>query len=172
MSRPRSAPSTLLALSLLLAAAPLQSTTTTGSSRSTTFTVQTTVVASCSVTANPMNFGSTVPTPIATDVDASTTISATCSVNTPYYVALDAGAGQGATTRLRRMSGQGGTVDYTMYTDAGRSIVWGDDSNGTSKRSATGTGRPQTLTVYGRIPAGQSPAAGAYTDVVTVTVFF
>jgi spore coat protein U-like protein len=164
-------PSTLLGLSLLLAAAPLQSTTT-GGSRSTTFTVQTTVVASCSVAANALNFGSTVPTPITADVDATTTISATCSINTPYYVALDAGTGPGATHRLRRMSGAGGTVDYAMYTDAGRTTLWGDGANGTSKRAATGTGRPQTLTVYGRIPAGQSPAAGAYTDVVTVTVLF
>jgi spore coat protein U-like protein len=171
MPRSLRAPSALLGLSLLLAAAPLHSTTT-GASRSTTFTVQTTVVASCSVTASPLNFGSTVPTPITDDVDANTTISATCSINTPYYVALDAGTGPGATPRLRRMSGQGGTVDYAMYTDPGRSTLWGDGSGGTSKRSATGSGRPQTLTVYGRIPAGQSPAAGAYTDVVTVTVFF
>jgi len=172
MSRSIHAPTALFGLSLLLGASPLHTTTPTGGSRSTPFTVQTTVVASCSVTASPLNFGSTVGTPITADVDASTTVSATCSINTPYYVALDAGTGPGATPRLRRMSGPGGTVDYAMYTDPGRSTVWGDGTGGTVKRAATGTGRPQTLTVYGRIPAGQSPAAGAYADVVTVTVLF
>lgn len=157
---------------LLLAAWPLTAMADGPNSRSTTFTVRTTVVASCSVSADGLNFGTTVPTPITNPVDATTTISALCSVNTPYSVALDAGTGQGATTRLRRMSGNGGAVDYGIFTDAGRTTPWGDGANGTVRRDAIGTGLPQSLTVYGRIPGGQSPAAGTYTDQVTVTVLF
>lgn len=160
------------ALLMLLAAWPLISIATGGNSRSTTFVVRTTVVASCSVSADALNFGSTVQTPITSAVDATSTVTATCSVNTPYYVALDAGTGQGATTRLRRMSGNVGSVDYGIFVDAGRTTPWGDGANGTVKRAATGTGQAQSLTVYGRIPSGQSPQAGTYTDQVTVTVLF
>jgi spore coat protein U-like protein len=157
---------------LLLAALPLNSSADGGNSRSTTFTVRTTVVASCSVSADALNFGTTVPTPITNPVDATTTISAICSINTPYFVALDAGTGQGATTRVRRMSGTGGSIEYGIFTDAGRTSPWGDGANGTVRRESTGTGQPQSLTVYGRIPGGQSPAAGTYTDQITVTVLF
>jgi len=159
-------------LLLLLAAWPLISIAAGGNSRSTTFVVRTTVVASCSVSADALNFGSTVPTPITSPVDATSTVLATCSVNTPYWIALDAGTGQGASTRLRRMSGSGGTLDYGLFTDAGRTSPWGDGANGTVKRAATGTGQAQSLTVYGRIPSGQSPPAGTYTDQVTVTILF
>ncbi|MFI5309274.1 MAG: spore coat protein U domain-containing protein [Polyangiales bacterium] len=34
----------------------------------------------------------------------------------------------------------------------------------------TGNGAAQALTVYGRIPAGQGVASGAYTDSVLATV--
>ena len=157
---------------LLLAALPLVSTAAGGNSRSTTFVVRTTVVASCSVSADALNFGSTVPTPITSPVDATSTVSATCSANTPYWIALDAGTGPGASTRLRRLTGSAGAVDYGIFTDAGRTIPWGDGANGTVKRAATGTGQAQSLTVYGRIPSGQSPQAGTYTDQVTVTILF
>ncbi|WP_409528142.1 spore coat protein U domain-containing protein [Rhizobium sp.] len=38
--------------------------------------------------------------------------------------------------------------------------------------TGTGTGSPQTLTVYGRVPAQNTPAPGTYSDTVVVTVSY
>ena len=158
----------LLATAALMAgAAPLMAATTT-----TTFTVTGTVVATCTVTAGALNFGATIPTPVNTNVDATSTITATCSNAVPFSVGLSTGNGPGATFAPRRMSSGTNQVNYTMYTDAGRTTVWGDGTGGSALNSLTGTGAAQPITVFGRIPAGQTPAVGTYNDLITVTVTF
>lgn len=144
------------------AAASAQSTGTT------TLTVSSTLSASCSVAAGVLSFGTNVPTPMTAAIDATTTITATCSSGRPYTIALNQGGGSGATEALRRMSGSGGTVDYAIFQDASRTTVWG---TGTSAVAMTGTGLPQALPVYGRMPM-QNAAPGTYADAVTVTVTF
>jgi spore coat protein U-like protein len=146
----------------LAASASAQSTGTT------TLTVSSTLSASCSVAAGALSFGTDVPTPMAAAIDAATTITATCSTGRPYTIALNQGAGAGATEAVRRMSGSGGTVEYSIYQDSGRTTVWG---TGTAALSRTGTGLPQDLPVYGRMPI-QNAAPGTYADSVTVTVTF
>ena len=37
---------------------------------------------------------------------------------------------------------------------------------------ATGSGVSQSFTVYGRVPAQSTPAAGSYTDTIKVTVTY
>lgn len=138
------------------------------STGTTTLTVSSTLSASCSVAAGVLSFGTNVPTPMTAAIDATTTITATCSNGRPYTVGLNQGGGTGATEVLRRMSGSGGTVDYAIYQDAGRTAVWG---TGTSAVSLTGNGLPQALPVYGRMPM-QNAAPGTYADSVTVTVTF
>jgi spore coat protein U-like protein len=109
---------------------------------------------------------------VINDIDASSTISATCSNNVLYTIELDAGKGANATVASRKMSSNGNLVSYTMYTDAARTIIWGDGSAGTSVNSVRGTGSSQTIQVFGRIPKGQSPAIGAYTDTITLKLTF
>ena len=70
------------------------------------------------------------------------------------------------------MSSGPNTVGYTMYTDAGRTTIWGDGSSGNSVNSLTGTGSAQAIPVYGRIPMGQTPAMGIYNDTILVTLTF
>jgi spore coat protein U-like protein len=64
-----------------------------------------------------------------------------------------------------------GRLGYDLYTNAGRSTVWGctttNDVDVTSTSSAA-----NVMTVYGRIPAGQDVATGSYSDTVVVTVTF
>ncbi len=156
----------LVALASIAGSAPVLAGTTT-----TTFSVSATVVSTCSVSATALAFGS-IPTPINVNVDGTSTITATCSANTPYTVALSTGVGTGATFASRKMSSGANTLSYTAYTDANRTTVWGDGTGSSSLSNQTGSGAAQTITVYGRVPAGQSPAIGSYTDTVTVTVTF
>jgi spore coat protein U-like protein len=132
----------------------------------TTFSVTATVTATCSVSASTLAFGNYA----GNQTDGATTITVTCTNTTPYEVGLN----DGVNTPTRRMKDAGSNyLTYDLYTDSGRSTRWGEigDVGGTSVHG-TGDGTPQTLDVYGRIPANQNPPAGNYTDTVTVTLSY
>lgn len=136
--------------------------------------VTATVLSACAVTGATLPFGNLDPVTTSGAVNASATLSVHCTNTTAYAVALDAGlnAGGAANFSARRLSNGSSTLDYQLYRDAARSIVWGDGSAATSTVQGTGNGSAQTLTVYGRIPALGSAAPGAYTDTVTIVVTF
>jgi spore coat protein U-like protein len=95
-----------------------------------------------------------------------------CSAPTQRYnIGLDAGTGSGATVATRKLTSGSNTINYMLYCDSGRSIVWGN-TVGTNTVSGTGSGDPQSYTVYGRVPAQTTPAAGTYNDTITVTVTY
>jgi spore coat protein U-like protein len=139
--------------------------TTTG-----TFGVQVTVTASCVInSATVLNFGSQGI--FAANVDQTSTVTVQCTNSTPYNVGLSAGAGSGATAAVRKLTSGGATLNYSLYSDVGRTTVWGE-TVGTDTVAATGNGASQSYTVYGRIPPQTTPAAGTYTDTITVTVTY
>ncbi|MBB72431.1 MAG: spore coat protein [Legionellales bacterium] len=137
----------------------------------TTFTVNATVSDSCSVSANNLSFGSYEPTGI-TNLDETTTISVTCTLGTVYNTGLDAGTGSGATVTTRKMTSGSDLLNYSLYSNVTHTTVWGD-TVGVNTMPGVGTGSAQNLTVYGRIPSGQSSVpAGSYSDTITVTVTY
>jgi spore coat protein U-like protein len=155
----------LTAACLLQAVSPSFAATSTA-----TFTVQVTIVATCTInSAATLNFGSQGV--FTANVDQTSTVQVQCTNTTPYNVGLDAGLGTGATVAVRKMTSGGATVNYTLYSDSGRTTVWGT-TIGTNTVAATGNGAAQSYTVYGRIPAQTTPAPGTYTDTVTVTVTY
>lgn len=158
---------TLAAVSILVA-----SLSATAGTATATFAVSSTIVSTCTVTAAALNFGATIPTPVNSNVDVASTVTATCSNTAPYTIAMSAGNGTGATFATRKMSSGVNTVDYSLYTDSGRTTVWGDGTSGSSVSNQTGTGSAQAVNVYGRITSGQTPAVGAYSDTITATVTF
>lgn len=136
-----------------------------------TMSVSATVVTGCStLTVGSLSFGP-YASGSATPLDATAEISVTCSGVT---WTLDADLGQNfllvAGVALRRMSDGGGQfLDYNLYTASDFASVWGSAAPGGGPISAGGT---LTHTVYGRVGASQSPAAGTYNDVVNVTLTF
>ena len=151
---------------LLGLSSPALAATATGS-----FTVQITIQASC-VLVSTATLTFTAVGVIAANDDASTTLSVQCTNTTPYNIGLNAGTGTGATVASRKMTGTGGAlVYYTLYSDNNRTTVWGQ-TIGTDTVSASGSGAAQSYTVYGRVPVQTTPAPGAYTDTITVTVTY
>ena len=137
------------------------------------FTVSVTVLASCSIAANNLSFGSV--SVLSANVDASANLSVTCTTTTPYTVAIGPGSGMGATTVNRAMSGAGGAVAYRLYQDAARSVNWGSTAPPAANAdtvSGVGTGAQQTLTVYGRVPPQTTPQQGGYSDTVVLTLTY
>lgn len=133
------------------------------------FEVTATVLASCEVTASDLAFGSYDPV-AASNLDADTSLSVTCTNGTPYYVGLSLGDGSGASMAQRRMTKSGGaqTLNYVLYQDTQRSVLWG--ATGADRLAGTGDGTPDTVHVYGRVPMQQAAPTGSYSDTIVVTV--
>jgi len=121
---------------------------------------------SCSVTAGTLGFGTYNA---ANPTLASAAVAVNCSTGAAWQVSL--GPGQNAAAGTRRMTGPAGAaLAYTLHRDPARTLPWGDGTALGTRVTGTGTGSAQSLTVYGRIPAAQTSAAGSYSDSVVVTV--
>lgn len=138
---------------------------------STNFTVQITIAGACQINAAAnMDFGSHGV--LSNNTDATSIITVQCTNTTSFNVGLSAGNGASATVANRLMTGTGGaTVGYSLYRNAARDELWGD-TTGTNTFAGTGTGAPQQLTVYGRVPPQNTPAPGGYTDTITATITY
>ena len=144
--------------------------TTYAASTTSTFAVQVAITATCTInSASTLNFGTQGV--LGANVDQTSTLQVTCTNTTPYNIGLDAGTGSGATVATRKLTSGGATVNYTLYSDTGRTTVWGT-TIATDTVAGTGNGAAQSYTVYGRIPTQTTPAPGNYADTITVTVTY
>ncbi|NMN03847.1 MULTISPECIES: spore coat U domain-containing protein [unclassified Novosphingobium] len=132
--------------------------------------VSATVSSSCSITSTTaLAFGTATASSLP--LDGQGAISFTCTNTTPWMVYGD--VGQNASGSQRRMINSGQYLAYNIYADSGRTAVFpvALSSLGAGNTGGTGTGLSQTVTVYGRIPAGTAlPAPGTYTDTIVLTL--
>ena len=134
-------------------------------SNSTNFDVSIQVNATCAISASNMTFSS-ITTGTTSNNDATSTLTVNCSNGTPYTISLGNGNNYSAG---RRMASGASYINYYLYSDSSRSTQW----NTTATRSGTGTGSDQSLTVYGRVPSGQSVTnTGAYADTIVATITY
>ncbi len=139
--------------------------------------ISATVEATCTISAaNGIAFG--LYDPIIANktraLDNTGSVTTTCSTGSSVTVALSQGnsatANSTADLPARQMISSGNYLPYSLYSDAARTIVWGDGTN--SIVSDTGDGTARTLTVYGRIAPAVNAPAGTYADTVVATVTF
>ena len=156
---------TTLALSMAWASAADASTV------QTTMSVTTTVQSSCLVSAAPLSFGNYDPVS-ATANNATSSITVTCTTGTNFTVGLNAGTASGASVTTRQMSNASQHLNYSLFSDSGRTSNWGNTAGVDTPAAITATASPSVLTVYGRIAAQQNVPAGAYSDTVTITVTY
>ena len=146
-----------------------------GSSTS-TMNVSVSVEHSCSIEASPMAFGAYngVVENASTALEATATLETTCTSGAGALVTINSGASAGsglADEPVRRMTaGEGQFLSYQVYSDIARNTVWGNTVP--TGVALTGTGVPQTLTLYGSIPSAQLAAQGVYSDQVYVTITY
>lgn len=135
--------------------------------------VSATVTSNCTLSTTAVAFGS-VDVTSGADTDNTGGITVTCTAGTDWSASADAGAGTGATLASRKMANGTDLLSYVLYTDTGRTSIWGDGVGGTTALiSDTGSGTAQSKTIYGRVPSGQTGApAGSYADTVAVTVTY
>jgi spore coat protein U-like protein len=135
--------------------------------RSGTFLVSTQVADSCMIAATPMAFGAYSGALLTT----TSTLTVTCTMGAPYNVGLSAGTAAGATVTTRQMISGANRLAYGLFRDSGRTMNWGM-TVGADTVASVGNDTAQALTVFGRIPPGQSVAAGAYSDTIVATVTY
>ncbi len=132
----------------------------------------------CSVSATGVSFGGYdvfANAPLA----STGSITVSCNEHPPPDVVIAIGTSRNSGGfRPRKMNRVGGPdlLDYNLFTDSSRAVVWGDGSGGTSTMTLRKVQRdrrnrpPATVTVYGEIPPGQNVSVGPYSDVLTVTI--
>jgi spore coat protein U-like protein len=137
--------------------------------------VQMVIAASCTVSATTLDFGTQTLIDINSNIDATATLTVTCTNTQPYNVGLDAGlhdGGSGINARKMQIGATSDRVNYQLYSDSAHTTVWGNTVS-TDTVAGTGSGDGQAITVYGRVPSGQTnPKVGTYNDTITVTVTY
>lgn len=140
-------------------------------------TVSATVPKNCNISTGSIAFGSYDPlgANAAANLDQTGTFTVACTKTVAWSVGLDAGQNganvPGGVSATRAMAEGSNYLGYEIYTTGARSTVW----DNTSMVSGSGTGVAQTVTLYGRVPAGQTgtpPSAVSYGDTVIATVNF
>jgi spore coat protein U-like protein len=121
--------------------------------------------ASCTASGTALAFGTYTGTQLA----VSATITTSCPSGASYQVGLNAGTGSGATTTTRIMTSSTQQLSYDMFQNSSHTMNWGNTS-GTDTVTVTGTGSKVT-TVYGLLPASQSPTPGTYKDTITIYIY-
>lgn len=106
---------------------------------------------------------------ISTPNDSSGLINVNCGIN--ILVTVNISPGQSGTYGERYLSSGTEKLYYNLYTNAQRTIIFGDASNGTSNFSSLVL-LQTNIPVYARICAQQNVGAGFYRDTPTVSVIF
>ncbi|MCA3867733.1 MAG: spore coat U domain-containing protein [Burkholderia sp.] len=134
------------------------------------FSATANVINNCNISATNVSFGTA--SVLSGALTATVSITAQCTNGDAWKIALSGGSTGNVTARGMQRSGGGGTINYGLYTDAARSIPWGDGTGGSSTATGVGTGTSQVVTVYGAVPAQTTPAPGNYSDTITATISF
>jgi len=141
--------------------------------------VSSNVPQSCILSTSALSFGAYDPivTNATTPLDQTATLTVTCSVDTAAKITLGQGsnAGTGSTDAapLRRLKDTDGDhfMNYNLYTLTDHATVWGNTDS--TAVAYTGSGVSTSVTVFGRVAAGQNLlAVNGYTDTIVVTITF
>ncbi len=134
--------------------------------------VSATVNNNCTITTNPIAFGSYDPVAAnaSANLDAAGAVIIACTKGAVTTLGLDTGANAASSTR--RLASSGNFLAYEVYQDSSRSTVWGDSGAALFNSGTAPSKDARTFPVYGRITGGQDVPAGSYTDTVVATVNF
>ncbi len=131
----------------------------------------------CSIGGVSINFGNyNIFSPSPTD--SIGIINLNCE-NVPWVDLKLGVSSTSGTFNPRRMKRSGGSdvLEYNIFTDPARTVIFGDGTGGTQtirvhKPPGTPAKEPWSsqITIYARIPPGQDVPAGDYSDSLTITV--
>jgi spore coat protein U-like protein len=126
---------------------------------------------SCTISTTSVSFGNYDVFTI-TPLDTTGTITYQCDFVVLPTITLSRGVS--STFNPRTMQSGAATLNYNLFIDAARLLIWGDGNETTQTYIATGSvlNLPVPVTVYARVPAQQDVSAGTYSDIVVATIHF
>jgi spore coat protein U-like protein len=140
-------------------------------SSTTSLSVNASVGAVCTVSAQPVAFGAYDPVVAnaAAALNGTGTVTVACTKGT--LAAIDLGNGSNFNSGGRRMSGGLNFLNYSLYKDSNRTQAWGSGVSGGTTAAYLSLSKSNTdLTVYGQVAGGQDVAVGSYSDSVVATI--
>lgn len=131
---------------------------------------------SCSATTTGVNFGSYDPT-VTSPNDASGTVTINCTGVVALFGTVEVAASPGSSgvAAQRTMRSGGNALNYNLYVDPARSIIFGNGTGGTQRITRPLNGLlvfGQSVFFYGRIPPRQWARAGTHTDSIVITITY
>ena len=138
-----------------------------------TLSVTAVVQPSCTVSANPVNFGAVKSGEAG---NATGAVRVACTTGTSWTAAADGdsgagGGGSGGDIVSRSMRGGSGKLSYLLFTDSSLTQPWGDGSGGTALLQGKGKGSAELHRIHARIlPDRSGTPSGAYSDLVRITI--
>lgn len=143
------------------------------------FDVTASVAANCTISAADLVFGPYDPvvTNATTPLDVNGSVSVACTKGSSATIGLGQGSaaatGSTALTPLRQMSAGTERLRYDLFRTSAGSGVWGEVTTANVLSYSATSKTATSLTIYGRIPAGQDVGVSAsYTDTVRATINF
>jgi spore coat protein U-like protein len=133
-------------------------------SAASSFSVSASAVPVCKITTSPatMDFGSYDPTSNVNNNSGAGSFGFKCAKGTAYKVYI---------TGTRAMTSGSEALNFELYSDTGRSLVFPSTNASGLSGSAASNGIEIVTNIYGGIPAGQDVTAGkTFTQTMTVTV--
>lgn len=124
------------------------------------------VMGACTLTLSNVTFGNYT----GEESTATGNVNADCTNGLVYEITLDGGGVTDFSGGRMLTNGGGNTLSYNLYMEDSHATLWGNADHGTALM-ATSNGSAEDHEVYGRIPAGQTPPVGSYTDTIIVSVF-
>ena len=102
----------------------------------------------CSLTITTLNFGTYAGTQL------NGTAAGTVVCGNAWTISFNAGTGAGATETVRKLTGPGGALlNYSLYTDAARTINWGNTTGNQCAQRAYWSNNSPTAGIIGDIPS-------------------
>ena len=143
------------------------------------FNVTASVAANCTISAADLSFGAYDPvvTNATTPLDVNGSVTVACTKGSSATIGLGQGSaaatGSTAVAPLRQMSAGTERLRYDLYRTSVGTGVWGDIGTANVLAYTATSKAATTLTIYGRVPAGQDVGVSAsYTDTVRATINF
>ena len=135
-------------------------------------TVSAAVANNCTIATSTVAFGDYDPVVANASLalDASGQVTIACTKGAVTQIELSTGSN--ASGSVRRLSSGTDFLTYELYSNAGRSTVWGTGAANDLDVVAAPSKVARSFSVYGRVAANQDVFAGTYSDTVVATVNF
>ena len=119
----------------------------------------------------PVSFGVYDVLSASPNINGVGSITIMCQGGGPTTFVVSLSTGQSNSFASRVMKNGGNSLNYNLYTSAGRTIVWGNGTGGSSTMTVA-RNQTTTLSIFGAIPAAQDVAIGNYLDSISAAVLF